>query len=74
MNAKKQRKMKKSKAKRLQRTTKYEPGVASKYSKKKTAQQKGHYTGSSPFYYNIPEFQHLLPLSAYPHLRKLNAY
>lgn len=49
MNAKKQRKMKKSKAKRAQRTTVYDPNVKSKYSEKKARQAKGVYSPNSPF-------------------------
>lgn len=44
----------------------------SRYSKKKQRMQNGTYIGDSPFYQNIAEFQHLLPIESYPHLRVYN--
>lgn len=45
-------------------------GKNSKYAAKKARMKAGTYSGSSPFYQNIPEFQFLKPLYLYPHLAK----
>lgn len=47
-------------------------GKNSNYAEKKERMKNGTYHGNSPFYENIPEFQHLLPLQSYAHLRKYN--
>lgn len=47
-------------------------GKKSKYAAKKERMKNGTYTGSSPFYNNIAEFQFLKPLSCYPHLAMYN--
>jgi hypothetical protein len=39
------------------------------YAEKQVAMTNGTYEGNSPFHKNIPEFQHLKPLSSYPHLQ-----
>lgn len=44
-------------------------GKKSKYAIKKQQMKAGTYQGTSPFFENIPEFQYLKPLNAYPHLR-----
>jgi hypothetical protein len=46
-----------------------EPKTRSKYALKKARMKAGTYSGTSPFFSNIPEFQHHLPLESYPHLR-----
>lgn len=43
------------------------------YAEKLEHQKNGTYEGDSPFYKNIPEFQHLKPLYSYPHLAGLRA-
>lgn len=43
-------------------------GKKSKYAAKKARMHSGSYTGNSPFFTNIPEFQFLKPLHLYPHL------
>lgn len=45
-------------------------GKKSNYASKKQQMQNGTYHGTSPFYENIPEFQHMKPLSTYTHLRE----
>ena len=45
----KQRTMKKSKAKRAQRKTVFDPSVKSKYAQKKQRQANGNYSENSPF-------------------------
>lgn len=47
-------------------------GKKSRYAAKKAAQKGGSYTGNSPFFTNIQEFQYLKPLhrDMYPHLRQ----
>lgn len=44
-------------------------GKKSSYAAKKQQMINGSYHGTSPFYENIPEFQHLKPLSMYAHLK-----
>ena len=43
-------------------------GKNSKYAIKKARMHSGSYSGNSPFFSNIPEFQFLKPLHLYPHL------
>lgn len=40
------------------------------YAEKKEAQKNGSYDGNSPYFTNIPEFQHLKPVESYPHLQQ----
>lgn len=45
-------------------------GRKSKYARKKVQMANGSYNGNSPFFNNIPEFQHVKPLRMYSHLRE----
>lgn len=46
----------------------------SKYALKKQKMKSGSYHGNSPFFKNIPEFQHLHSLASYPHLTTLKKF
>lgn len=47
---------------------------SSKYALKKQKMKSGSYHGNSPFFKNIPEFQHIHPLKTYAHLITLGKF